>query len=295
MIIKKAVFPVAGLGTRFLPVTKAIPKEMLPLASKPLIQHVVEEAVAAGITELVFIISRTKQAIIEHFGNSDGLERVLADRNEQMKLQMIRNILPPGVSCIFLYQSAPLGLGHAILCARPVLGDAPFAVLLPDDIIRSDEENVLQQMLHVWQDRSASGSSLVAVQQVPAEDIEQYGIVQFAAGEPGEKERRLCGIVEKPTAQQAPSHWAVVGRYIFSADIFHHLAATVADRRGELQLTDAIAALIEETSVYAFPFQAQRYDCGSPLGYIQATLDYALHDPALSAPLRAYLSTQVGG
>ena len=293
-VIKKAVFPVAGLGTRFLPATKASPKEMFPIADKPLVQHVVEEAVAAGLTELIFITGHNKQAVIDHFDRARELEHVLVQRREEEKLSKVQDILPSEVSCIFLRQPEPLGLGHAVLCARPVVGDEPFAVLLSDDLIRCQGDGVLQQLLDCWQQQGGqrSKSSVIAVTQVPAEEVGHYGVADIAKEQSGQQQGalRLRGIVEKPKPGQAPSRLAVVGRYILDAGIFPHLsrlgAALQPGRGEELQLTDAIAGLLQEAPVYACLFQGQRYDCGSHAGYLQATLDYAMDNPLLAQQLR---------
>ena len=281
--ITKAVFPVAGMGTRFLPATKANPKEMMPIVDKPLIQYAVEEAVAAGMTEMIFVTGRGKRAIEDHFDKAFELETELEQRGQTALLKMVQNIIPRHVSCTYVRQSQALGLGHAILCAMPVVGNAPFAVVLADDLIDA-RPSVLKQMAAVFARR---GRSVVAVQNVARQETRRYGIVQV---EPRSKSpHRISGIVEKPEPAAAPSTLGVVGRYILTPRIFHHLQHVRPGRGGEIQLTDGIAALLEEEDVFAHVFEGTRYDCGTKLGYLQAEFQYALRHPEVGADFRRYL------
>ncbi|GMW05778.1 MAG: UTP--glucose-1-phosphate uridylyltransferase GalU [Gammaproteobacteria bacterium] len=274
--VRTAVFPVAGRGTRFLPATKAMPKEMLPIVDKPLIQYAVEEAIAAGVTRLVFITGSTKRSIEDHFDRDPELERALDTTGKADLLQVVRNILPNGVSCVYIRQGEPLGLGHAVLCARPAVGDEPFYVHLPDDLIRAPR-GCLEQMREHY-DRH--GASVLAVEDVPRERTSSYGIVDV------DPDLRLRQIVEKPLPEAAPSTLAVVGRYLLTPRVFELLERTGRGAGGEIQLTDGIAALLREEPVFAFRFAGLRYDCGSKRGYIQAILDFAMDDPALRASLK---------
>ncbi|MBI4195901.1 MAG: UTP--glucose-1-phosphate uridylyltransferase GalU [Betaproteobacteria bacterium] len=281
--VTKAVFPVAGMGTRFLPATKASPKEMMPIVDKPLIQYAVEEAVAAGMTEMIFVTGRNKRAIEDHFDTAYELETELKQRDNQEMLQMIRGIIPRRVSCVYIRQPKALGLGHAILCARRVVGDDPFAVVLADDLI-DGEPSALQQMAAVFKKRS---TSIVAVTNVPRKETRQYGIVKIDPGSAAP--HRITGIVEKPAPGAAPSTLGVVGRYILTSRIFHHLLRVRPGAGGEIQLTDGIAALIREEDVLAYEFAGTRYDCGSKLGYLKANLAYALKHPEVANDLCNYL------
>ena len=281
--IKYAVFPVAGKGTRFLPATKASPKEMLPVVDKPLIQYAVEEAIAAGATNLVFITGRHKRAIEDHFDVDPELESLLASKDKETLLEMVRNTVPPHVNCIYVRQGEPLGLGHAVLCARPVVGEQPFFVHLADDLIDA-EEACLGQMAQVF---AAHGGSVLGVEEVPHTQTRQYGIIDGEAV--GEGLRRLRGIVEKPQPEDAPSNLAVVGRYILTPRIFDLLADTGAGAGGEIQLTDAIARLLREEPVFGHEFKGLRFDCGSKLGYLEATVHYALKHPELGDEFRKHL------
>lgn len=281
--IRYAVFPVAGKGTRFLPATKASPKEMLPVVDKPLIQYAVEEAIAAGARNLVFITGRAKRAIEDHFDIEPELEQLLASKDKEGLRNMVRNIVPPDVNCIYVRQGEPLGLGHAVLCARPVVGEQPFFVHLADDLIDA-EEACLGQMARVF---AARGGSVLGVEEVPHAQTRQYGIIDGEAAEDGL--RRLRGIVEKPQPADAPSNLAVVGRYILTPRIFELLEETRAGAGGEIQLTDAIARLLLEEPVYGFEFAGRRFDCGSKLGYLEATVHYGLKHPELGADFRAHL------
>ncbi len=282
--IKKAVFPVAGLGTRFLPATKATPKEMLPIVDKPLIQYAVEEAVAAGITELIFVTGHSKRAIEDHFDANEALESKLASEGKHDLLALLHAILPEGVSCQYIRQPKALGLGHAVLCAQPAVGNAPFAVLLPDDLIKSEDKGCLQQMTASYEQNQGS---YVAVEAIPPENTRKYGVVALN-GEQGS--HRLSGIVEKPAPEEAPSNLGVVGRYLLMPEIFDYLASIPTGAGGEIQLTDAIAELLKKSPVYAAPFSGTRYDCGDKLGYLTATLDYALAHPELAEDFKALLS-----
>jgi UTP--glucose-1-phosphate uridylyltransferase len=277
--VRTAVFPVAGRGTRFLPVTKAMPKEMLPIVDKPLIQYAVEEAIAAGATRLVFITGSTKRSIEDHFDRDPDLERALEATGKQDLLNLVRGILPNGASCVYIRQGEPLGLGHAVLCARPAVGDEPFFVHLPDDLIRAPQGCLSQMRAHY----ERHGASVVAVEDVAKELTSSYGIVDV------EENLRVRRIVEKPAPEEAPSTLAVVGRYLLTPAIFDLLEQTAGGAGGEIQLTDGIAALLKQESVYAFRFAGRRYDCGSKLGYMQAIVDFALDDPELRKPLKAHI------
>ena len=284
--VTKAVFPVAGLGTRFLPVTKASPKEMLPIVDKPLIQYAVEEAVAGGITDLIFITGRGKRAIEDHFDKAYELEAELQAHGKNKLLKEVRGLLPDGVTCSFTRQSEALGLGHAVLCARHLVGDEPFAVILADDLIDADTP-VMKQMT---QAHATHGGSVIAVQNVAKEDTASYGIASIS-GHAAPRLGRMSAIVEKPKPEEAPSTLAVVGRYILSPRIFHFLENLRPGAGREIQLTDAIGRLLREEAVLAYEFQGKRYDCGSKLGYLQATVNYALKHPELATEFRAFLGS----
>jgi UTP--glucose-1-phosphate uridylyltransferase len=287
--IRKVVFPVAGLGTRFLPATKASPKEMLPVVDKPLIQYAAEEAVAAGAEVLIFITGRNKNAILDHFDKAYELEAELESRSKTRVLEVVRSVVPRHVSCIYIRQPEALGLGHAVLCARPVVDDDPFAVILADDLIDAGQERgCLAQMVRQYQ---VHGSTVLGVEEVEPEEAEKYGIVGVESL--GERLSRVKGIIEKPKPGTAPSRLAVVGRYVLSPRIFDLLEATGQGAGGEIQLTDAIAALLKEEDVLAYEFIGRRYDCGSKLGYLQATVEYALKHPELRQEFAAYLRTFV--
>ncbi|HQR50497.1 MAG TPA: UTP--glucose-1-phosphate uridylyltransferase GalU [Methylophilaceae bacterium] len=283
--ITKAVFPVAGMGTRFLPATKASPKEMLPVVDKPLIQYAVEEAIAAGVTELIFITGRNKRAIEDHFDKAYELEAELESRGRQKMLEQLRGILPSHVSCIYIRQAEALGLGHAVLCARPVVGDEPFAVILADDLIDGNPP-VLKQMTDLY---AQYGKSLLGVETVARSETSGYGIVDAHGIAASLLEVR--GIVEKPQPQEAPSTLAVVGRYILNPRIFDCLEALSPGKGGEIQLTDGIAALMAQEQVLAYPFQGRRYDCGSKLGYMQANVEFAMRHPEIGRKFADYLRT----
>jgi len=279
--VRAAVFPVAGRGTRFLPATKASPKEMLPIVDKPLIQYAVEEAIAAGAEKLVFVTGSSKRAIEDHFDTDPELEQALTDSGKDELLRSIQDIVPSGVSCIYIRQGKPLGLGHAVLCARPAVGDAPFFVHLADDLI-AGSPGCLSQMADEY---AIHGGSVVAVETVSRENTSSYGIVAV-----DENDRsRITQIVEKPEPKDAPSNSAVVGRYLLPGDIFEKLENVGKGAGGEIQLTDGIAALLDESPVYAYSFDGVRYDCGSKLGYLQATVAYGLSHPHTGERFREHL------
>jgi len=296
-IIRTAVFPVAGRGTRFLPATKASPKEMLPVVDKPLIQYAVEEALAAGAENLVFITGSSKRAIEDHFDSDPELEAALQEQGKQDLLESLRGILPRQANCIYIRQPAPLGLGHAVLCARPVVGDEPFFVHLADDLIDA-ETPCLAQMAAV---HARHGGSVLGVQTVAPSETHKYGIVAATedpaesafAGEPTGRVSLVERIVEKPKAGTAPSNLAVVGRYILSGKIFEKLAKIGRGAGGEIQLTDGIAALLGEDPVRAYAFEGKRYDCGSKLGYLEATVEFGLKHPGLGEDFANYLAALV--
>lgn len=284
--VRKAVFPVAGLGTRFLPATKASPKEMLPIVDKPLIQYGVEEAVAAGVDTLVFIIGRTKNAIADHFDKAYELEVELETRGKTDLLKIVRSIVPPRVECVYVRQAEALGLGHAVLCARPVVGNEPFAIILADDLIEEDEREggALSQMARHFNKYQCS---ILGVERVPPEETNKYGIVRplpFAS-----RISNVDNIVEKPKPADAPSNLAVVGRYILTPRIFDLLENTPRGTGNEIQLTDGIAALLNEEQVLAYEFSGRRHDCGSKLGYLIATVEYGARHPELGQEFQAYL------
>ena len=289
--IRKAVFPVAGLGSRFLPATKAQPKEMLPIVDKPLIQYAVEEAVAAGITEMIFITGRNKRAIEDHFDKAYELEAELEAAGKEQLLELVRGVIPKNITCIYIRQSEPLGLGHAVLCARPVVGTDPFAVLLADDFMDTGpaDKPVLQQMTEVF---DYENCSVLAVQDVPRENTRQYGIVSSAPYRPGIE--LVSGIVEKPQPDVAPSTLAVVGRYVLTGRIFDYLENLGTGTGGEIQLTDGIAALMEAERVLAYRYAGQRYDCGSKLGYLKAMTAMGLKHPETGPGLRQFLNDVCG-
>lgn len=284
MKIRKAVFPVAGLGTRFLPVTKANPKEMLPIVDKPLIQYAAEEAVAAGIEVLIFVNGRNKRAIPDHFDKAYELEAELEARNKQKLLSLVRNILPSYVSCVYIRQAEALGLGHAVGCVRSVVGDEPFAVILADDLIYANGKNCTRQMVEVYE---RYGCGVIGVERVPHEQVSSYGVVE---GEPKTEHLwDIRGIVEKPAVDDAPSNIAVVGRYILEGSIFACLEQIAKGSGGEIQLTDALARQLKTRPILAYEFSGRRYDCGAKQGYVQATVEYALRHPELKEEFAAYL------
>jgi len=282
--VRSAVFPVAGRGTRFLPATKASPKEMLPIVDKPLIQYAVEEAISAGATKLIFVTGSSKRAIEDHFDTDPELERALSASGKTDLLRSIQDIVPKGVTCIYIRQGEPLGLGHAVLCARAAVGNEPFFVHLADDLIAGDPP-CLTQMAAEYR---RHGGSVIAVETVPPEDTSSYGIVAV------DESDRITQIVEKPSPEDAPSNSAVVGRYLLAAEIFDKLETTGRGAGGEIQLTDAIADLLEESPVYAYSFNGERFDCGSKLGYLKATVAYGLAHPDTGEAFRTHLRGVVG-
>lgn len=288
--VRKAVFPVAGMGTRFLPATKANPKEMLPIVDKPLIQYAAEEAVAAGIEELIFVTGRTKRSIPDHFDKAYELEAELEKNNKTKMLEIVRNILPSHVACIYIRQSEPLGLGHAVLCAKPAVGDEPFAVILADDLIDGGARGCLTQMVEKFEHYN---TGIIAVQTIPMEDTDKYGIVQVKPID--ERISKIQTIVEKPAPHAAPSNLAVVGRYILPSEIMGILERTERGAGAEIQLTDAIARLLERQQVLAYEFEGTRYDCGSKIGYLEATIDYALKHPELAVDFAALMLRKAKG
>jgi UTP--glucose-1-phosphate uridylyltransferase len=283
--ITKAVFPVAGMGSRFLPATKASPKEMMPVVDKPLIQYAVEEAVAAGITDMVFITGRNKRAIEDHFDKAYELEAELAMRGKDELLRIVQEVIPKHVNCIYIRQTEALGLGHAVLCAQPVVQDEPFAVILADDLIDGDTP-IVKQMVDVFQRHQCS---ILGVQNVPRDQTRQYGIVGSSSLETNLEQ--VNAIVEKPKPEDAPSTLAVVGRYILTPRIFHHLEKVQAGAGGEIQLTDGIAALMQEEQLLAYRFKGIRYDCGSKLGYLQAQVAFGLRHPEVRDEFAGYLNS----
>ncbi len=285
--ITKAVFPVAGMGSRFLPATKATAKEMLPIVDKPLIQYAVEEAVAAGITDMVFITGRNKRAIEDHFDKAYELEAMLEAQGKLELLHTVQSVVPKHVNCIYIRQAEPLGLGHAVLCAQPIVQDEPFALILADDLI-DGKMPVMKQMAEIFARHTCS---ILGVQEVPRANTGQYGIVSSAGFE--RDIERVHGIVEKPCPEVAPSTLAVVGRYILTPRIFHHLENVKPGAGGEIQLTDGIAALMAEEQLLAYRFNGIRYDCGSKLGYLQAQVAFGLKHEELRAGFAEYLKTVV--
>jgi len=288
MKIKKAVFPVGGLGTRFLPATKASPKEMLPVVDKPLIQYAVKEAIDAGCEEIIFVTGRGKRAIEDHFDVSHELEMQLENAGKHDLLEEVRNILPDNITAVAIRQSRPLGLGHAVLCAKQVVGDEPFAVLLADDMIYGGRNPALSQMCDEFDKLQ---SSIVAVEEVDPSETHKYGIVKTALLD--DRTGKLDSIVEKPLPENAPSNLAVVGRYILTPEIFAELENTEKGSGGEIQLTDAIASLLNTQDVYSYAYKGQRYDCGSKLGYLAATVEYGVNHKDLGDDFKAYLKGYV--
>ena len=284
--LRKAVFPVAGLGSRFLPVTKASPKEMLPIVDKPLIQYAVEEAAAAGITEMVFVTGRNKRAIEDHFDKAYELETELERKNKDQLLNMVRSVLPEGVRCIYIRQAEPLGLGHAVLCAQPIVGDEPFAVILADDLMDS-EPPAMARMAEIF---AREQCSLLGVEEVPRDQTQSYGIVTI---DPMKGDTaRIHSIVEKPKPADAPSNLAVIGRYVLSNKIFQLLSRVTPGAGGEIQLTDGISQLLKEERALAVRLPGRRFDCGSKLGYVQATVEYGLRHPEIGAEFTRYLKNR---
>ena len=295
MHVRKAVFPVAGMGTRFLPATKASPKEMMPVVDKPLIQYAVEEAAEAGITDMVFITGRNKRAIEDHFDKAYEMEAELEAKDKKELLEIVRNTVPPSVNCIYIRQNEALGLGHAVLCALPVVGHEPFAVLLADDLMDTPDgvPGVLDQMVRIFNLKQVS---VLAVQDVPREQTRSYGIVgtrlgsAIAAG--NERLEEITRMVEKPSAEDAPSTLAVVGRYILSGAVFDRLRNVQPGAGGEIQLTDGIVALLADEPVLAYRFEGVRYDCGSKIGYLKATVELGLKHGEVGADFAEYLASR---
>jgi UTP--glucose-1-phosphate uridylyltransferase len=284
--LTKAVFPVAGLGSRFLPVTKASPKEMLPVVDKPLIQFAVEEAAAAGITEMIFVTGRNKRAIEDHFDKAHELETELERKNKTVLLEMVRSVLPEGVRCIYIRQAEPLGLGHAVLCAQPVVGEHPFAVILADDLMDS-QPPAMARMAQVFE---REGASLLGVEEVPRDQTQSYGIVTIDRMQ--DDLARIHSIVEKPKPGAAPSNLAVIGRYVLTPRIFDLLGAVTPGAGGEIQLTDAISALLKHEKVFALRLPGRRFDCGSKLGYLQAMVEFGLRHPETGEAFARYLKSR---
>lgn len=286
--IKKAVFPVAGFGSRFLPATKAQPKEMLPVVDKPLIQYAVEEAVEAGITDMIFITGRNKRAIEDHFDTAYELENELEAAGKQNLLDVVRNVIPKNINCIYIRQPAALGLGHAVLCAKPVVGNEPFAVLLADDLMDAHpgRPSVITSMLALYEQENAS---IIGVQDIPREMTRQYGVIDGVAYQ--DRLLKLRGIVEKPQPAEAPSTLAAVGRYVLSPSIFSYLENLGQGAGGEIQLTDGIAQMLKDEKTLAYLCEATRYDCGSKLGYLKASVAFALKHGEIGQDFSAFLQT----
>jgi len=285
--VHKAVFPVGGLGTRFLPATKASPKEMLPIVDKPLIQYAVEEAIAAGITEMIFVTGRGKRAIEDHFDKSYEIEAELMARGKQDLLALVRGIKPSHVDCFYVRQSEPRGLGHAVLCAEKLIGDEPFAVMLADDLI-DGRPPVLTQMIGVFDHYHCS---VIGVEEIEPQETRSYGVIEGKAWD--ERVFRMSGVVEKPEPARAPSNLGVVGRYVLTPGIFGHLRKTQPGAGGEIQLTDAIQSLLADEQVLAYRYHGKRFDCGSKLGYLKATVEFALRHPEVKAGFEAYLNAKL--
>lgn len=281
--ITKAVFPVAGLGTRFLPATKASPKEMLPIVDKPLIQYAAEEAVHAGIKQLIFVLGRTKNAIIDHFDAAPDLESDLRSKKKNSLLRLVQNIVPKNIDCVFVRQDLPLGLGHAIYCARNIINEEPFAVILADDLIKS-KIPCLKQMIEIYSEKN---STIVAIETINKKDSSKYGIIDYSSK--SKSLYNLKSIIEKPSPAQAKTNLAVVGRYILPSNIFDRIKKSSPGVGKEIQITDAISGLIKDYSVYGYAFEGKRFDCGSKLGYLKATTEYALEHKELSKDFKNYL------
>jgi len=283
-IVRKAVFPVAGLGTRFLPATKASPKEMLCIVDKPLIQYAVEEAIEAGITEMIFVTGRSKRSIEDHFDKSFELEHELEAKQKTELLKLVRNIKPAHVSCVYVRQPEALGLGHAVNCAASLVGNEPFAVVLADDLL-DHQPGVLKQLVGLYKHYR---SSVVAVETIAPEQSRSYGVV--AGTSAGDRLTKMSQIVEKPAPEKAPSNLGVVGRYVFTPSIFKHIDQLQPGAGGEYQLTDAIQSLLKQEAVYAYAYEGVRYDCGSKIGFLKATVELALRHPETAEEFKAYLA-----
>ncbi|MBC7489312.1 MAG: UTP--glucose-1-phosphate uridylyltransferase GalU [Glaciimonas sp.] len=269
--LRKAIFPVAGMGTRFLPATKTIPKEMLTIVDRPLIHYAVDEAIEAGCDTLIFVTGRSKRAVEDYFDSHPELEAELEAKGKIEALNIIRNIIPPHVKCIYVRQSQPLGLGHAVACAAHLIDNEPFAVLLPDDLIDGGHTGCLSQMLEIYKSKNGS---ILAVEQVPKEKVNRYGVIAPENGD--DRPLKVIGIVEKPQPELAPSNWTVVGRYILTPDVMAKLVNVIAGAGGEIQLTDAIAATLSEVPTYGLPFSGKRFDCGNKHGFLEANIHYGL-------------------
>lgn len=285
-LIRKAVFPVAGFGSRFLPATKAIPKEMLPIVDKPLIQYAVEEAIESGITDIVFVTGRNKRAIEDHFDMAFELEYGLEQKNELKLLEIVRNIRLDHVNYVYIRQPQALGLGHAVLCAQSIIGDEPFMVILPDDLVENPQVGCMKQMVDVY---GEFGGNVIAVEEVPVEEVSSYGVVSI--GDDAHNPPRIEHIIEKPSINEAPSNLAVIGRYILQPEIFGMLKGVRPSAGGEIQLTDGIEQLAQRQPVYAYGFEGVRYDCGSKLGFLKATVQHALTHDELGGEFAAYLTS----
>lgn len=284
--VTKAVFPVAGLGTRFLPATKASPKEMLPVVDKPLIQYAVEEAMAAGITEMIFVTGRSKRAIEDHFDKAYELEAELEAKNKQALLDVVRSIKPANVECYYVRQPEALGLGHAVLCAAKLVGDTPFAVMLADDLLDGGKDlPVMKQMVDIYNHYNCS---VLGVEEIAPEQSRSYGVID--GREWDDRVIKMSAIVEKPAPEKAPSNLGVVGRYILTPRIFDHIRELKPGAGGEIQLTDAIQSMLDQEQVLAYRYKGVRYDCGSKLGYLKATVEFALRHPEVRDEFSAYLS-----
>ena len=281
--VRKAVFPVAGLGTRFLPATKASPKEMLPIVDKPLIQYAAEEAVQSGIEQLIFITGRSKNSIIDHFDSAPDLESDLKNKNKDILLKLVQNTIPKNIDCIFIRQDSPQGLGHAIHCAKNIINDEPFAVILADDLIKS-KIPCLKQMIDIYNTKQ---STILAIERINKADTQKYGIIDFQSK--SKNIFNIKSIVEKPTPAKAKSNLGVVGRYVFPPSIFSKINMSKPGVGKEIQITDAISALINDEDVYGYIFEGKRYDCGSKLGYLKATIEYAVDHKELSRDFKKYL------
>lgn len=282
--IKTAVFPVAGLGTRFLPATKANPKEMLPIVDKPLIQYAVEEAIGAGLTHMIFVTSARKRAIEDHFDSHFELEYALEKQGKSQLLSLVQNITPPSIQFTYIRQNEPLGLGHAILCAQALVGDSPFAVLLADDLIDESRQPCLSGMIEAYENQNAS---YVATQRIDWSQISRYGVVEPAC--PEALISQIVSMVEKPSREKAPSNQVAIGRYLFEPSIFEALKQVKADKRGEIQLTDGIKLMMERMPVYTWQFQGKRFDCGDKLDYFKAILKMAMRHDEIGPAASAYI------
>ncbi len=288
MSITKAVFPVAGFGSRFLPATKATPKEMIPIVDKPLIQYAVEEAYRAGIRHMIFVTNYGKRAIEDHFDHNFELEESLKERNKMALLDVVRSITPNDIHFTYVRQNQALGLGHAVYCAKHVVGDEPFALLLADDLLDDENALTLKSMIELYNTQHAS---IIACERVPREKLSRYGVVDIDGDLT--TSQAISGIIEKPKPQDAPSDFGVMGRYVLSPAIFERLEQEEKDHGGEIQLTNAIAKLLKEESVYAYLTQAKRYDCGSKLGFLEATVDFGLKHPELKTPFANFLKAKL--